>query len=188
MLLNFDFLMQFARFGHLGYYGTHMGGISPFLFFFGAMILFLIVRRGAGYNRRGTGYYRPYRPCPPNYRWGHPYQGAYPRSNEAPAPEQNPGRSSPYDRYAGQYTAQSGNYYGAPPTVANGSYGAPVPTPDPGQPTVRVDSAGVQSPGQPQPTVRVDLPATTMRIDSSETGTGGHPTTPLGNIPQPPAE
>ena len=178
MLLNIDLLTQIVPFGHLWGYGSHMGGFSPFLFFVMMLILFAVLRGPRGHHRRSAGYYRPQ---PPRYHQGSPFERHEqdPESSHLPRHERYPGGSTQYNPYAGQGSASRGAPY-APPS---GGYGAPVPPADQGEPTVRVDS---QAYDQGQPTVRVVPPATTMRIDSAETG--GHPTTPLGSTQQPPPE
>lgn len=186
MFLNIDLLVHFVPFWHFGYFGPHTGGISPFMIFFGAMILFLILRRSGGYNRRrGGGCYRPGPQYPPNYRTGPPYQGQGPMNSDATRPEQGqhgPGGSNPYNPYAGQYSGPYGTPYGN----QYGGYGAPVPPTGPGQDTIRVDAQGN---GQSQPTTRVDLPATTVRMGPPQpTEAGSHQTTPLGSAPQLPPE
>ena len=173
MLLNIDLLTQIMPFRHPWGYG-----FSPILLFYGVLILLAVLRGSGGRNRRPPGYYRPQ---PPHYHQGSPYQRQEqdPGSGDLPSGEHYPGGPGRYDPHAGQDSASRGETY----TPPYGDYGAPVPAADPGEPTVRVYS---QANEQGQPTVRVVPPAATMRVDSAETG--GLPTTPLGSTFQRPPE
>jgi hypothetical protein len=171
MLLNVDLIVQMMPFRHPWGFG-----FSPFLLFFGVLILFAVLRGSGGRNRRPPGYYRSQ---PPHYHQGSPYQRQEqdPESGDLPSGEQYPGGPSRYDPRAWQDSASRGGPY----TPPYGNYETPNPPTDPGEPTVRVYS---QANEQGQPTVRVVPPAATMRVDSAETA--GYPTTPLGSTPRTP--